>query len=146
MTATAREATELLETALVEAAGELDLLADIHLRLAGLMRFVDGVERGLDHAELAVAAARRTGDPVLRCRALASAGLLRFNAGKGVPEAEMEEALSLERSLPDWPIDGGPRVRLVRISSCGRESPSGGAGFSTSSSGRSAPGATFPAR
>ena len=108
MTASAREATDLLETALVEAADELDLLADIHLRLAGLMRFVDGVERGLDHAELAVATARRTGEPVLRCRALASAGLLRFNAGKGVPEAEMEEALSLERSLPGWPIEDGP--------------------------------------
>ena len=61
MTASAREATDLLETALVEAAGELDLLADIHLRLAWLMRFVDGVEQGLDHAELAVATARRTG-------------------------------------------------------------------------------------
>src|SRR4029453_57652 len=72
------------------------------------MRFVHGVEQGLDHAELAVATARRTGDPVLRCRALASAGLLRFNAGKGVPEAEMEEALVLERSLPDWPIEEGP--------------------------------------
>ena len=108
LNASAREATELLEAALTEAAGELDLLAEIHLMLAGQMRFVAGVARGLDHAEIAVATAARTGDPVIRCRALASAGLLRFNAGEGISEAEMEEALSLERSLPDWPLEEGP--------------------------------------
>ncbi len=53
-------------------------------------------------------AAARVGDPRLRCRALTAHGLLHFNTGRGIPLAEMEEALSLERSLPDSPLDGGP--------------------------------------
>ncbi len=72
------------------------------------MRFSDGVERGLEHAELAVRAASRAGDAALRCRALAAYGLLHFNAGRGVPSAEMDEALELERSLGDWPLQDGP--------------------------------------
>ena len=44
----------------------------------------------------------------LRCRALAAYGLLHFNAGRGVPSAEMDEALELERSLGDWPLPDGP--------------------------------------
>ena len=63
------------------------------------MRFSDGVERGIEHGELAVRAAARVGDAELRCRALAAYGLMHFNGGRGIPTAEMEEALSLERSL-----------------------------------------------
>ena len=106
MVASPREATDLLFTALDEATDD-DLVAEIHLDLAGLMRFREGVERGLEYAELAVAAARRVGEPVLRCRALAAYGLLRFNAGRGIPGAEMEEALTIERTLPDWPLNDG---------------------------------------
>jgi DNA-binding CsgD family transcriptional regulator len=97
-----REALVLCEEALAEAEGDDAVEATIRLDLADLMRgFVEGAssDRGLEHAELAVAAARRAGDPALRCRALAMFGLLHFIAGRGVPRAEMEEALALERSL-----------------------------------------------
>jgi DNA-binding CsgD family transcriptional regulator len=33
---------------------------------------------------------------------------MHFNGGHGIPRAEMEEALALERTLPDWPLIDGP--------------------------------------
>jgi DNA-binding CsgD family transcriptional regulator len=102
----AGEAFLLCWSALAEAEGDAELEATVHIRLADLMRFVEGasVDRGLEHAELAVAAAARAGDPALRCRALAMFGLMRFVSGRGVPHAEMEEALALERSLGGSPL------------------------------------------
>jgi DNA-binding CsgD family transcriptional regulator len=97
-----REALVLCQEALSEAEGDDTLEATIRLDLADLMRgFVEGASsgRGLEHAELAVAAARRAGDPALNCRALAMFGLLHFIAGRGIPRGEMDEALALERSL-----------------------------------------------
>jgi DNA-binding CsgD family transcriptional regulator len=97
-----REALVICEEALAEAEGDAALEATIRLDLADLMRgFVEGAssERGLEHTELAVAAARRAGDPALMCRALAMFGLLHFIAGRGIPRAEMDEALALEHSL-----------------------------------------------
>ena len=102
------EAIGLYREALAAGEGDDALQAEIHLNLAGLMRYDEGVERGLEHGELAVRAASRTGDAALRCRALAAYGLLHFNAGRGIPHVEMDEALTLERSLPDWPLDAGP--------------------------------------
>jgi len=103
-----QDAVALYRQALSEAEGDDALQATIHLSLASLMRFTEGIERGVGHAELAVRAAARVGDAALRCRALAAYGLMHFNTGRGLPAAEMEEALSLERSLPDWPLDDGP--------------------------------------
>ena len=91
-----------------EAEGDDALEATIHLRLAALMRWTEGIERGMEHGELAARAASRVGDAALRCRALAAYGLMHFNTGRGIPTAEMEEALSLERSLAEWPLEGGP--------------------------------------
>ncbi|HKY25412.1 MAG TPA: AAA family ATPase [Gaiella sp.] len=108
VTDSVRDAVSLNREALAEAGDDEALQAEIHLSLAPLMRFTDGVERGLEHAELAVRAASRTGDRALRCRALAAYGLLHFNAGRGVPSAEMDEALELERSLGDGPLPDGP--------------------------------------
>ena len=62
--------------------------------------------RGLAHAELAVEAASRAGDAALRCRALATFGFLHFRGGRGIAREQMEEALALERSLPQWPLTG----------------------------------------
>ena len=62
--------------------------------------------RGLTHAELAVEAASRAGDAALRCRALATFGFLHFRGGRGIPRERMEEALALERSLPQGPLTG----------------------------------------
>jgi len=103
-----REAVALYREALTEAGGDDALGAMIHLSLAELMRFSEGVELGVEHAELAVSAASRVGDATLRCRALAAYGLLHFNAGQGIRRAEMEEALALERALPEWPLSDGP--------------------------------------
>ena len=100
----------LYREALTEADDEA-LHAEIHLSLASMMRFSDGVARGVEHAELAVLAASRAGDSGLRRRALASYGLLMFNAGRGIPSAEMDEALALERALP--PSSLGERATFV---------------------------------
>lgn len=106
--ASPRDATDLLLEGLGEAGDDDELVAEIHLTIAGHQRFVEGVERGLYHAELAVGAAARAGGAAIRCRALAASGLLHFNAGQGIRKVEMEEALALERSLPDWPLEEGP--------------------------------------
>ena len=106
--ASPQDAVSLYHDALSEAAGNDALEATIHLRLATLMRFTAGIERGIEHGKLAVRAASRVGDTALRCRALASYGLMHFNTGRGIPSREMEEARSLERSLPGWPLDDGP--------------------------------------
>jgi DNA-binding CsgD family transcriptional regulator len=105
-----QDAVALYREALSEAEAEADdvLQAVIHLSLAGLMRFTEGIERGMEHGELAARAASRVGDAALRCRALAAYGLMHFNSGRGIPTVEMGEALSLERSLADWPLDDGP--------------------------------------
>ena len=103
-----RTAVALYREALSEAEGDDALQATIHLRLAGLMRFTEGIERGIEHGELAVRAASRVDDSVLRCCALAAYGLMHFNAGRGIPTRAMDEALSLERSLSEWPLDDGP--------------------------------------
>jgi DNA-binding CsgD family transcriptional regulator len=94
-----------------EALAEIDdddaLEALIHLRLGELMRWEGGIEGGIEHGKLAVRAATQVGDDVLRSRALASYGLQHFSAGRGIPR-EMEEALAIERSLPEWPLKDGP--------------------------------------
>lgn len=108
--ASPQRAVELYREALAEAKGDDALQATIHLRLAWMMRFTEGVERGVEHGKLAVGAASRAGDDALRCRALAAYGLLHFDAGRGIPTREMKEALALERSLPEWPLEDGPTV------------------------------------
>lgn len=106
--ASPQDAVALYHEALSEGQGDDELEATIHLRLAALMRFTEGFERGMEHGEIAVRAAYRVGDTALRCRALAAYGLMHFNTGCGIPMVEMEEALSLERSLAEWPLDDGP--------------------------------------
>ena len=101
-------AAALFREALAESDGDDALRATIHLNLAALMRFSDGVESGIEHGRLAVDAASRVDDAGLLCRALAAHSLLRFNGGRGGPDGTIEEAFSLERRLPEWPLDGGP--------------------------------------
>ena len=108
-----REAVELYREALAEAEGDDALEAMIHLSLAELSRFSEGgVDLGVEHAALAVRQASRVGDAQLRCRAMAAHGLLRFNAGRGLSRTEMDEALALERALPEWPLMDGPTNAL----------------------------------
>ena len=101
-------AVALYHEALLEARDDDALQATIHLGLAGWMEWSDGAERGLEHGELAVRAASRVADDELCCRALAVHGSMRFSTGRGIPTAMMEEAISLERSLAEWPLDEGP--------------------------------------
>jgi DNA-binding CsgD family transcriptional regulator len=103
-----RDSVALYRAALSEAEADDALQAEIYMSLASLMRFVDGLQRGLEHAELAVRAAERVDDVELRCRALAMYGLLHFNTGRGIATSEMEAALALERTLADWPLPEGP--------------------------------------
>jgi DNA-binding CsgD family transcriptional regulator len=95
-----RGAVDLYREALAEADGDAALEAEIHLNLAGLVMVTEARHDGLTHAELAVEAASRAGDDELRCRALANFGFLHFRGGRGIPRAKMEEALALERTLP----------------------------------------------
>jgi hypothetical protein len=71
------------------------------------MRYTESADRGLAHAELGVHAASRIDDARLNCRAWRRSGPLRFNTGGGIPRAQMEQALALERSLPEWPLADG---------------------------------------
>jgi DNA-binding CsgD family transcriptional regulator len=106
--ASPQDAVALFREALAEGEGDDAVQAVVHLGLAGLMRFTEGIERGMEHGELAARAAARGGDTALRCRALAAFGLMHFNTGRGIPTAEMDEALALERSLAEWPLADGP--------------------------------------
>jgi DNA-binding CsgD family transcriptional regulator len=106
--ASPQDAVVLFREALAEGQGDDAVQAVVHLGLAGLMRFTEGIERGMEHGELAARAAARGGDTALRCRALAAFGLMHFNTGRGIPTAEMDEALALERSLAEWPLADGP--------------------------------------
>ena len=108
--ASAQDAVALYRAALEEAEDGDALQAEIHLRLAGLVGGSAGIERGLDHGELAVRAASRAADIALHCRALAAYGQMHFRAGRGIPRSELEEALSLERSLDELPADGPTAV------------------------------------
>jgi tetratricopeptide (TPR) repeat protein len=101
-------ARALYRKALSEAEGDDALQATIHLDLAMQTCWSGGFERGVEHGELAVRAASRAGDATLRCRALAVYGLMQFNTGRGIPTATMEEAISVERSLAEWPLTEGP--------------------------------------
>ncbi len=103
-----REAEALCRQALAEADGDDALEAMTQMRLADSMRWGAGIEAGLAHATLAVQAASRTDDVALRCTALASHADWHFRAGRGIPRAQMEEALRLERALPEWPLYSGP--------------------------------------
>ena len=98
----------LYREALAEAAGDDALTATIHTSLALSMAWSEGAEQGLAHAREAVSSASRTGDPEIECRALAAYGDWNFRAGRGMQQAEMDRAMTLERSLPSWPLDRGP--------------------------------------
>jgi DNA-binding CsgD family transcriptional regulator len=103
-----REKEALYLQALAEAKGDESLEATIHLELAGLMRWGEGVERGAAHAALAVRAASRIDDLALKRDALARHADWQFRAGRGLQRAEMDEARALERSLPGGPLMDGP--------------------------------------
>jgi DNA-binding CsgD family transcriptional regulator len=101
-----RKAVDLYREALAEAKGNPALEAEIHLNLAGLVIVTEERHRGLTHAGLAVEAASHAGDATLSCRALSTFGFLHFRGGRGIPREQMEKALALERSLPEWPLNG----------------------------------------
>ena len=114
MQADPRAVAPLCEQALAEATGDASLEATTHIRLASLMAWGEGAERGAEHAELAVRASRRTDDAEVRCRALAARAEWHFRAGRGIAHAELSEARELERTLASWPLDRGPTDLLAR--------------------------------
>jgi tetratricopeptide (TPR) repeat protein len=118
------EATALLERALLEAEGDGAVEASIHLGLADLSRATTDREEGLAHAVTAVRIARSVGDDALTCRALSIYGVLHFSLGLGPAEAEMEEALALERSLPQYPLADSATAIIAHqfVMSCDIES------------------------
>ena len=109
----AREAVERYREVLVEAEGDDALLAETHLRLAGLVKVMEERNLALEHAELAVQAASRFGDAALRCNALAGYAQLHMRLGRGVASKQMEEALALEQSLPESSAPGAATWALV---------------------------------
>jgi DNA-binding CsgD family transcriptional regulator len=98
-----RKAVDFYGEALAESEGDDALVAAIHLSLAGVVATTEDENRGLEHAELAVQAASRSGDARLRCDALAMFGFIHFREGRGIARERMEEALALEGSLSQWP-------------------------------------------
>ena len=108
-----REAVALYHEALAEAEGDDALGAEIHLSLADAVSETEDRSRGLAHAELAVQAASRAGDAKLRCNALAMFGLLHFGTGRGISRERMDEALALERLLPQGAPTGAATWSLA---------------------------------
>jgi DNA-binding CsgD family transcriptional regulator len=92
----------------LEEAADDELRASIYIGLASMIDWGEGIEKQLEHAELAVRTASRVADTAVRCRALGVYGVTHFFAGRGIATATMEEAISLERSLAEWPLDDGP--------------------------------------
>ena len=107
-----REAQALYLQALAEAEGDDVLEATIHLRLAALMRWGEGVSRGAAHADIAVRAASRTDDAALRCRTLAFHADWQLRDGRGLRRTVMDEAVELELGLPEGPLANGPTMVL----------------------------------
>jgi DNA-binding CsgD family transcriptional regulator len=100
-----RATVPLYRQALAEAAGDDSLVATIHTRLAVSMAWDEGARQG---SRTPVRAASLTADAEIRCRALAAYGDWHFRAGHGIQHAEMDRAMTLERSLSAWPLDRGP--------------------------------------
>ena len=110
------DAVALYREALSEAEGDDALQATIHLNLARLMRFSDGLQRGIGHSRAGRGrrvADRRPRAPLPRARGV-RAGCT-SPPGAAIPRAEMQEAISLERSLEsgrstqsDLPLDRSP--------------------------------------
>jgi DNA-binding CsgD family transcriptional regulator len=109
-----RDAVGLYREALIEAEGDDALTAQIQLSLADTVSETENRERGLEHATLAVRAASEIADPALRRDALATFGLLHFGTGRGIPHERMDEALALERSLPEPPLTGAATSLLAQ--------------------------------
>jgi DNA-binding CsgD family transcriptional regulator len=92
----------LLEQALAEADGDEALQADIEHVLGVAYYLLGDTERGYAHDRAAVERARRTGDPVLLVRCLAS--LAHFETYSGdLTTGLLEEALELEQQLDGLP-------------------------------------------
>ena len=88
--------------------GDDALQATIHLNLAGLMRLGDGHRerrRPRPAGRPRRLARRRRRAPVPRAR---GHGRLALQLPGTASRAEMEEALALERRLPEWPLVDGP--------------------------------------
>lgn len=109
-----REAEALFVEALAETEGDATLEATIYLALAELMRWSAGIERGVAYADRALRAALRSTDVELRARALTSQACWECRAGRGLGQTQLAEALALERTLPDWPLDHGP-AQLIAL-------------------------------
>jgi DNA-binding CsgD family transcriptional regulator len=106
----------LLEQALAEAVGDEALQADIEHMLGVAYYLLGDTKRGYEHDRAAVERARRTNDPVLLVRCLAS--LAHFETYSGaLTEGLLEEALELERQLdriPDY-YDSPSAVMGLRL-------------------------------
>ena len=103
----------LYEQALVEAKDDPALEATIHLGLSALQRWGEGIERGAAHADEAFRAAARSGEVALRCAALSEQACWQLRTGRGLPRKKARKALALERTLPNWPLDGGPADNIA---------------------------------
>jgi DNA-binding CsgD family transcriptional regulator len=108
---TAAEA--LYREALAEPVADDAVEARVHIDLAEVLARTAGIKSAVEHAALAVAAAHRSGDVALECRARAILATMRFRAGDGLDRAEFEQAVALECTLPEWPIPLGPTEYLA---------------------------------
>ena len=111
-TGSEREGEALCRAALAEAEGDAVLEARIHTELAEYLGRSTGLEHAVGHAAKAVDAASRSGDLALLCSARAVLASHRLWAGEGLQRSELEDAVALERTLPDWPFLSAPSEYL----------------------------------
>jgi DNA-binding CsgD family transcriptional regulator len=104
------EAARLLRLARAEAEDDLPTLAAIECDLTYVTHTHEGVPVAAEHAEAALAAATRLGEPGLLAEALAVAAVVGFMLGKGIDEPGLERAMALEDVTRRVPAPTRPSV------------------------------------
>ena len=106
------EGVELWKRSAAEAAEHLALRVPTLVILA-LTQFSTGrLAEGVPTADQAVADATRLGNPLLLSQALGVRALIRFLRGEGVDDAEVQQALELEKRSPAAPTSPGLQMVL----------------------------------
>jgi ATP/maltotriose-dependent transcriptional regulator MalT len=96
-----REAAQLLEQALSEAADEPALRVRIQLELLYVLTNLGRINEAVLHAEPVIEDAEQLGDRALIAQALAASTITRFLNGQGLDEPRLKRALALEdRNMP----------------------------------------------
>src|SRR5207342_3302049 len=103
-----RAANELHQLAVRESGADRRARAAAEQALAFTMMVTGDMAAALIHANASLELAREVGEPGLLALALSRVAMTEFMVGKGVDHARMEQAVALEGSVPDGPVEWLP--------------------------------------